>query len=66
MALTVPDGVGLDISSGMVGLWTGFLSRWFRLPWVPLLGTGFKPRRSKHDSLVIVIHKSYSLYFGVN
>lgn len=41
-----PVAIGLDTSSGIVGLWVGALSRWFRLPWVPLLGAGFRPRRS--------------------
>lgn len=43
---TGPEGVGLETSSGMAGLWAGTLSRWFRLPWVPLLGAGFRPSRS--------------------
>lgn len=41
------DAAGLETSSGMVGLWGGVLSKWFRLPWVPLLGAGFRPRRSE-------------------
>lgn len=41
-----PEPIGLETSSGMVGRWVGALSRWFRLPWVPLLGAGFSPSRS--------------------
>lgn len=41
------DADGRDTSPGTVGLKGGFLSRWFRLPWVPLLGAGFRPRRSE-------------------
>lgn len=41
-----PEPTGLETSSGMVGRWVGALSRWFRLPWVPLLGAGFSPSRS--------------------
>lgn len=51
---TVPVGAGieapgLESSSGMVGLYGGDLSRWFKLPCVPLLGAGFRPRRSESE-----------------
>lgn len=42
--------MGPESSSGMVGLKTGVLSRWFKLPWVPLLGTDLRPRRSNGES----------------
>lgn len=44
-----PEPTGLETSSGMAGRWVGALSRWFRLPWVPLLGAGFRPSRSGRD-----------------
>jgi len=45
--VTSPAGFGLDTSSGMLGVYKGVLRSWLRLPWVPLLGAGFKPRRSE-------------------
>ena len=55
---TGPGGDGLDTSSGMAGLKTGLLSRWLRLPWVPLFAAGFRPRRSavgRETVFVIVV-----------
>lgn len=35
-----------ESSSGYTGRWGGFFSRWFRLPWVPLLGAGGMSNKS--------------------
>ena len=40
-------GEGGVTSCGMLGWWAGALSRWFRLPCVPLLGAGVRPNKSE-------------------